>query len=174
MNPSIDAGIRPSISPISIALRATGFAVVWWIIAGPTIGSWLIGLPVVALATYLSLQLASPIAYRMSMKAALGFVGYFFKESVRGGWDVASRTLARPMRIQPGQCNYVSRLPEGLPIVVFAGCISLLPGTLCQRIQGHHLDLHVLDAREPQDDQLAELENRIAQLMGIEMENSHV
>ena len=163
---------RPSIGP-PVAWRAAGFAVAWMIIAGPAPASWLIGLPTVALATWVSLGLAPPLPDRVSIRGLLSFVAYFVHESLRGGWDVAMRTLSRRMRIQPGQTVYTCSLPDGLPIVLFAGCVSLLPGTLAQRFDGGRLSLHLLDARESQDAQLKELEIRIVRMLSIHPESAH-
>ena len=141
----------------SFGWRASGFTLAWLVVAGPAPASWLVGLPTVAVATWASLRLAPPIPYRVSFRGLLGFLGYFVRESLRGGWDVAMRTLSRRMRIQPGQECYTCSLPKGLPIVLFAGCVSLLPGTLNQRFDDRKLSLHLLDAREPQAAQLKEL-----------------
>jgi len=158
----------------TIAGRAVGFGIAWLIMAGPAPGSWLIGLPTVALATWVSLRLAPPLPYRVSFPGVLSFLGFFLRESLRGGWDVAMRTLSRRMNIQPGEVSFTSSLPDGLPIVLFANCLSLLPGTLSQRIDGRKLSLHLLDSREPQDAQLRELEDRIARMLGIGREAAHV
>jgi multicomponent Na+:H+ antiporter subunit E len=157
----------------SLAWRATGLTLAWLVVAGPAPAGWLIGLPTVALATWVSLRLAPPLPYRVSFLGLLSFLGYFVRESLRGGWDVAVRTLSRRMRIQPGQAYYTCSLPEGLPIVLFAGCVSLLPGTLSQRFDDRQLTLHLLDVREPQDAQLRKLEIRIARMLGIWQEATH-
>jgi multicomponent Na+:H+ antiporter subunit E len=158
----------------SIAWRASGFALAWLVLTGPAPTSWLIGLPTVALATWVSLGLAPPLPYRVSFRGLLSFLAYFVRESLRGGWDVAMRTLSRRLRIKPGQASYTSSLPEGLPVVLFTGCVSLLPGTLVQRFDGRKLSLHVLDVREPQDAQLKELEIRIERMLGIRQTRAHV
>jgi multicomponent Na+:H+ antiporter subunit E len=152
------------------AWRATGITLAWLVVAGPAPASWLIGLPTVALATWASLRLAPPLPYRISFWGLLSFLGYFVRESLRGGWDVAMRTLSPRMRIHPGQAMYTCSLPEGVPIVLFAGCVSLLPGTLSRRFDGRRLSLHVLDGREAQDAQLRELERRIAVMLSIPLE----
>ena len=104
----------------SVFLRFLGLSIAWLVMAGPTPTSWLVGLPTVALATWASLRLAPPLPYRVSLRGLLGFLAYFARESLRGGWDVAARTLSPRMRIQPGQASYTCSLPEGLPIVLFA------------------------------------------------------
>lgn len=158
----------------AFAWRAAGLTLAWLVLAGPAPTSWLIGLPTIALATWVSLRLAPPLPYRVSVRGLLSFFAYFVRESLRGGWDVAMRTLSRRMRIQPGEAYYTCSLPEGLPIVLFAGFVSLLPGTLNQRIDGSKLSLHLLDAREPQDEQLKELEKSVARMLGIRQEQAHV
>jgi multicomponent Na+:H+ antiporter subunit E len=166
----------PSVAPTlrrSIAIRATVFALAWLVVAGAEPASWLIGLPTVALATWASLRLAAPLPYRISPRGLLFFIIYFARESLRGGWDVAMRTMAPRMRIAPGQINYTCALPEGLPVVLFAGCVSLLPGTLSRYFEGRRLSLHLLDARDPQEAQLQELEKRIARVFGIKWEAGH-
>ena len=157
----------------SIALRAAVFALAWLVIAGAEPASWLIGLPTVALATWASLRLAAPTPYRVSPGGLLSFLVYFARESLRGGWDVAMRTLSRRMRIAPGRIDYTCALPEGLPVVLFAGCVSLLPGTLSRYFEGRRLSLHLLDARDPQEAQLQELEKRIAGIFGIDLGTGH-
>ena len=158
----------------SVAWRALGFAVAWLIVAGPAPASWLIGLPSVALATWASFRLAPPLPYKIRFVGLMRFFGYFMRESLRGGWDVAKRTMLPRMRIAPGQAEYNSGLPEGLPIVLFAGCVSLLPGTLSQRFDGGHLSLHLLDADETDLAELKALENHIADMLGVDVEDAHV
>ena len=157
----------------SIAIRATLFALAWLVLAGAEPAIWLIGLPTVGFATWASLRLAAPLPYRVSPRGLLSFLVYFARESLRGGWDVAMRTMARRMRIAPGQINYTCALPEGLPVVLFAGCVSLLPGTLSRHFEDRSLSLHLLDARDPQEAQLQELEKRIAGVFGIQQETGH-
>jgi multicomponent Na+:H+ antiporter subunit E len=158
----------------SFVWRATGLTLAWLVIAGPAPASWLIGLPTVALATWVSLRLAPPLPYQVSFRGLLSFLAYFVRESLRGGWEVAMRTLSRRLRIQPGQASYSCSLPEGLPVVLFTGCVSLLPGTLVQSSDDRKLSLHVLDVREPQDAQLKELEIRIERMLGISEDRAHV
>ncbi len=163
----------PGASRSSIAWRALGFALVWLIVAGPAPSSWLIGLPSVALATWASFQLAPPLPYNIRLAGLMRFLGYFIRESLRGGWDVAMRTMSPRMRISPGQTHYTSTLPEGLPVILFAGCVSLLPGTLSKRFEGSHLSLHLLDADESQLTEFEALENHIADMLGLDLEGAY-
>mgnify|MGYP000503020995 CR=1 FL=1 len=74
------------------------------------------------------------------------------------------RTLSRRLRIQPGQASYSCSLPEGLPVVLFTGCVSLLPGTLAADLEGRRLKVHVLDDRTAARKELERLERRIGKI----------
>lgn len=146
--------------------RALWLGLAWIVVAGPAPASWLIGAPSVVFATWASLRLTPSIPYKVDLAGLLGLVGYFLLESLRGGLDVAMRTLSPQLRVQPGHVRYSSTLPEDLPMVLFATCVSLLPGTLSQRFEGRQLLLHVLDRRVPLDAGLRQLEVRIAATFG--------
>ncbi len=153
--------------------RTLVLAIAWLVLAGMTPGSWVIGLPVVLLAAWISLQLAPPLPYRINPRGLLRLVGYFIREALLGGWDVAMRTMSPRLRIAPGEMDYTSSLPSGLPMVLFTASVSLLPGTLSQRFDGRRLSLHLLNTGVPQQQALGELEQRIAAMLGIELETSH-
>ena len=63
--------------------------------------------------------------------------------------------------------RYTSRLPAGTPRVFFANVISLCPGTVSAQMRNDRLRIHVLDARQPVDRRLAELEQVVATLFGV-------
>ena len=153
-----------------IAARTAWLTLVWLIVAGPEPGSWIVGVPTVAVAAWASMQLAQPLPYRIAWLAIPRFIGYFLTESLRGGWDVAMRTLAPRLRIHPGQLRYTTGLPDGMPMALFAGCVSLLPGTLSIHIDGRDLFLHVLDTEPDPVPQLRELERHIASMLRINTE----
>lgn len=169
--PGNDVGDPQQSATVSAwALRGSLLALIWLLIAGGDPSSLLIGVPSVLLATWGSLQLAPPVRIRWYPLAGVRFAFYFLGESVRGGVDVAARTLLPRMRIQPGYVEYSSRLPQGLPQVLVANCVSLLPGTLTVHMDGPVLKLHVLDTSVVQDHQLRELEQHIAAMFGIDWE----
>lgn len=148
----------------ALALRAALFAAVWWVVAGGDPASWLIGVPMVALATWASLSLAGHGRPRLALWAAVRFVPFFLWESFRGGLDVASRVLVTPVRIHPGFRQFDLRLPPGPGRVFFVNCVSLLPGTLSTEVEGDRLIVHVLDDRADMDGELRTLERRVIEL----------
>jgi multicomponent Na+:H+ antiporter subunit E len=53
-----------------------------------------------------------------------------------------------------------------------ADIVSLLPGTLSVELTADSLTLHVLDVRRPPDAELDRLEARVAELFGLELEET--
>lgn len=147
--------------------RALLFAGLWVVVAGIDPGSWLVGAPAVAAATWASLRLEPHPGYRFSPAGAFRFGRVFLKESLRGGFDVARRTLGRRLDIQPGFVTYHNRLPPGRPRLLFVTCVSLLPGTLAADLRDDALVIHLLDSRVDTADELAQLETAVAGLFNI-------
>ncbi|MGB5443421.1 MAG: hypothetical protein WBN57_12505, partial [Gammaproteobacteria bacterium] len=77
----------------SILIRTAILAGLWWLIVQGRADSWLIGLPAVALASFASVWLGNQALPRLTLTRLPGFLGLFLRESVRGGVDVARRTL---------------------------------------------------------------------------------
>ncbi len=158
-------GVMLTERSLSTLKRGAALALIWLVIAGPEPGSWIIGLPAVLFATWVSLLLAPPLRHRIRLLPTLAFVRYFLVESLRGGVDVARRTLSPRLRIAPGQIEYQSSLPEGAFMLLFGACVSLLPGTLTARVEGRSLTLHALDIGSDPLAQLEELEERIRAML---------
>lgn len=156
----------PSI--VDLSLRVGWFALLWWVLTAGAVDAWWIGVPVVAAAVYLSLRLRVPNA-SMRLLPLLRFVPYFAWESLRGGIDVARHALRPRLTLRPAFVGYPLRLPQGPAQVFFANAASLLPGTLCTSLAAHAVELHVLDDSLPIAQSLAELEQRIAEIFGIEL-----
>lgn len=153
--------------------RALLFAALWFIMAGPTADSWVIGAAAVATATWASLCLEPRNDYRLSFFGALRFGAFFLKESLLGGIDVSRRTLGPRLLIEPGFIDYPMRLPAGRPRVVFINCVNLLPGTLAADLKDDWLVIHVLDRRTGAQNGLERLENAVAALFGATLEIRH-
>jgi multicomponent Na+:H+ antiporter subunit E len=146
----------------------------WWVLTQGRADSWLVGVPAVAVATLTSLQLGAHARSRFSLPGLLRFLAMFVVESVRGGVDVARRTLGYRLRIRPGFRRYRLHLRDSRARVLLVNCISLLPGTLASNLDGEHLEVHVLDVGEDPGPDLRRLEQAVAGLFGVQAEKGHV
>jgi multicomponent Na+:H+ antiporter subunit E len=145
----------------------------WWLMVQGRADAWLVGLPAVALATLASIHLGSHSLPRLSLTGLLAFLALFLRESVRGGVDVARRTLGPGLRIEPGFHRYRLRIRHPAARVLLINCIGLLPGTLAADLDGDHADLHLLDNGVNPDPQLQQLEQAVAQLFGLTRETGY-
>ncbi|CRI67588.1 putative Na(+)/H(+) antiporter subunit E [Thiocapsa sp. KS1] len=163
---------RHSVSahPWAALSRAGGFALVWVVLVGPDLVSWIIGGPFVIAATLASLRLSEPRDRTLSLPSLVGFVPYFLWESLRGGLDVAARVLIPRMRVDPGNRTYRLRLRSPEARLVFIDSISLLPGTLSADLRGDLVTVHALDVRTDVVEGLRVLERRVAALFGESLE----
>ncbi|MCF6211473.1 MAG: Na+/H+ antiporter subunit E [Gammaproteobacteria bacterium] len=148
-------------------LRAVLFALMWWILTDGAMDSWLIGAPVVLLATSISVALLPPFSW--SLPGVVRFVPFFLWRSLSGGVDVAWRALHPRLPISPGLFCYPWRLPPGLPRVFMANIVSLLPGTLSTELGTDCLQVHVLDERKDFLSELETVEQRVAAMFGISL-----
>jgi multicomponent Na+:H+ antiporter subunit E len=128
------------------------------------------GLGVVPLAVATSLLLTPPAPARGSWPrravAAVGLLGWFLWQSVRGGADVARRAVAGPVRLDPVERRYRWRCGSSRVRVAVAGLNGLMPGTLTVAQDEEALTLHVLHHELDTDPQLAQLERRVAAVLG--------
>lgn len=144
-------------------------ALLWFVLTGGAVSSWIVGLPTIAGALVLARQVERlTLPWRLDPAGALRFVTYFVRESVRGGIDVAGRVSARRLHIAPGLVRYRWRLPaDGPARPLFALSVCLLPGTLIAAMDEHEMLIHALDAKAPVAAELAALEQRVAGLFAL-------
>ena len=148
-------------------LRLVLFSLVWWVLTDGAMDSWPVGLPVVLIATLASVMLMPALSW--SLRGMLFFIPYFLWHSLRAGVDVARRALHPQLPITPGLLDYRFRLPPGLPRVFMANTVSLLPGTLSVELGEEFLRVHVLDETGAINEELNLLENRLADIFGLEL-----
>ena len=98
---------------------------------------------------------------RWRPQALLRLVGYFLVHSLSGGFDVARRALGWRVRLDPALVEFETRLQSEGSRVLLANLLSLQPGTLCCRLEGMRLSVHVLDQRQPVQESMRRLEARI-------------
>lgn len=148
------------------AARLFWLALLWFGLNGPDWKSWLVGGPVVVAAAWISVKLLPAHSWQWSARGALGFAGFFLRESWRGGWDVAWRALSPRRPLAPALVRYPLRLPAGAARLFFASVIGLLPGTVVVAIAADHFWVHVLEESPRVEVELRNLESRVARLFG--------
>jgi multicomponent Na+:H+ antiporter subunit E len=152
-----------------LLVRVLVLLLLWLGLNGTDGRSWLVGLPVVALAVYLATRLAPTESWRVSLTGAVRFALFFAVESLRGGVDVARRALGPAVVLAPGLIQYRTRLPSGAPRWLFCNSISLLPGTAVVGIEGADLCIHALDRSAAAETELQRLEARVGALFALEL-----
>lgn len=149
--------------------RLAVFAFLWWVISEGDPASWVIGLPVIVLATLLSTNISSPDSARLRLVGIARFFPVFVRQSLAGGVDVARRALSPRLPLHPGTLRYPLRLPPGPARIFFVNTVSLLPGTLSAGLEGNRLTLQAMDVDAPVTDGLTELEGVVGALFGVEL-----
>ena len=141
-------------------------------IAEPTMEAAIFAMAAAVFAATVRHHLRDAPATSFRLAGLLRFVPYFASISVRGGLDVARRSLAPSLPIEPGFMEYGLTIdPESAAAVFFGAVISLVPGTLCVELDGEPTVLvHVVDLDADINEELRELEERVADLFGSPMD----
>jgi multicomponent Na+:H+ antiporter subunit E len=150
-------------------LRLISFIIAWWAFTESDGRDAYVGAVVVLLATLISLYILPPHAWKWNVRAWFAFIPYFLGQSFLGGLDVARRAFQPRLPIQPEIKQYPLRLPPGLPAVVLAWTVSLLPGTASIELNGKELLVHVLNDDATFHNTMRQLEERVARLFGISL-----
>lgn len=151
---------------IGILRRTAWFILLWLILAGASTEEPVMAIIVIALATASSLWLWPALPRQVVYVEVLGFLLYFIRHSVGGGWDVARRALHPQLPLSPALLTYPIRLERDVPRVFFVLVISLFPGTASTKLEGRILHVHVLDKHMDIEGRLRELETRVARVCG--------
>lgn len=160
--------LRDSLKRIQAAwLRLVLFALLWWVITEGRLDSWPVGVPVVLMATWVSMNRLAELP--ISIKGMLQFIPFFLWRSLYGGVDVARRALHPGLPISPGMVEHRWRLPAGFPRVLMANTVSLLPGTLSMELNERQLRVHVLDQTASFANELTIIEQRVAKLFRLNL-----
>lgn len=149
--------------------RTALFLLIWFVVAEADLSSLIIGVPVALGAAALSVMLQPKSITGMYVPGAIRFVRFFAVQSVLGGVDVALRALGPRLRLEPAIVTYPLRLGGSFPRVFFANTISMLPGTLSSRLTAETVEVHVLDASRAVLEDLARVEERVADLFGAQL-----
>lgn len=139
------------------------FALIWLLLSGGS--GWLLGSLSVLGAATLSVWLGlRPI--RLRLKYLPGFVFFFAKALISGGWDVAKRALLPSMPLSPAWLDYPLTAQSPRVRLVFSAMVGLLPGTFSSGYQNDVMAVHVLDQRHPWEDTARQLEHHLMRLLG--------
>ncbi|MDK9719025.1 MAG: Na+/H+ antiporter subunit E [Trichlorobacter sp.] len=148
--------------------RTVGFALVWWVATEGNFTAWPLAVIAVAVTVAVSLRLLPPGSTPgLSLSGMAGFVGYFFRQSIRGGFQVSRLALQRQLQLRPAILELPVTLPTGLPRLLLIATLGLMPGTLGVRLEDDLLYLHVLDTGLPVVEETAQLSGHIARMLGV-------
>ena len=142
----------------------SSLAFLWWLLSNGDPSSWLVGAPVVLVATWAAWQLNPSKGMSISLVGTLRFLPFFFAESLRGGIDVARRVLQRHLNVVPGFVSFRTRLSGQRARLLFINSVSLLPGTLAADLQEDHLKIHALDRSVDFTEDLRRLEVAVGRI----------
>lgn len=145
--------------------RAAWFLCLWLVLAGADPWDLPAAAGAVTAATWTSLRLLPPQAWRGSLRAIIQLALRFLYESVIGGVDVARRALDPRLPLHTGFVVYPTGLPSGAARNVFATLTSLLPGTVLTAEENGMLVYHCLDVGQPVAAQLAAEEAALARAL---------
>lgn len=92
--------------------------------------------------------------------AAVVLGGWLVGQSVRGGVDVARRSLARPVQVDPLEIVVPVRLTGG-PKALALAVLGLLPGTIVAEVREHEAVVHTLSRDLDSERTWLELQRRV-------------
>jgi multicomponent Na+:H+ antiporter subunit E len=147
--------------------RVALMAAIWFGLNGTDWSSWLIGVPAVLAASTLSVALLPPVSWHWSPRGTVWFAGFFLRESLRGGWEVARYALSPGETVRPEVIWYRFTLPAGPARLFFCSAVSLLPGTSIIIINEQRACVHVLNSSPHTDQELRRIERRVAALFAL-------
>lgn len=150
-----------------ILLRTIFLTVLWLIVDEGGLSSLVVGIPLSLIASAVSVRLYPEPMPKIRPLGVLRFIRYFVVQSFLGGLDVASRAFRPSMPLDPANITYELRLPRMAPRILFLNTVSLLPGTLSSELAEDRLVVHVLDCSQPVLQDLAVLEERVADIFGV-------
>lgn len=154
----------------AVVVRTVIFSILWWALTVGARDAWIVGMVTIALALGLSLRLLPPGTHRYSIVGILGFIAFFVMHSIKAGVQVAAMAFRPRLDLRPAMLDITLRLPEEAQRIVLAGMLSLLPGTLSAGLDGTRLRLHVLDRRQPVEQEVRGAEERIARMFRLELQ----
>ena len=146
-------------------IRIICFGIIWAVLTGGRMESWLIGGPTVLIAAWIPGRYRPLRTGGFSISGGLRFTLFFLKASLLSGLDVVRRAYHPRLMLQPDLIDYRLSLSTNVARVFMADAVSLLPGTLSAHLVDENLTVHVLDRNTPVRDELSALEKRVAAML---------
>lgn len=140
-------------------------AATWWALTGGEPAALGVGIVALAVAMLVSTRLSGPLDMKVSPVGLVVLAWWFVVGSLRGGWDVAWRALARRMLLEPHVIRYRTQLAPGAQRRIFSVINTLMPGSLSidSSDADPELMIHVLvDRGDDFRRELQILESRVA------------
>jgi multicomponent Na+:H+ antiporter subunit E len=156
-------------TPGTIILRIGLLSLLWFVLAEGEFRYWGLVLLAVLGGAGASLVLIPSSNLGFSVSGWARFIPYFLWQSVLGGIDVALRSIAIPVRLDPGYVEVEFRLADEPARVFVANTMSLMPGTLSVSLDGDRLRMHVLDRSMPNQDRAREVEAHVSRMFRLEL-----
>ena len=166
--PMKSKGPAKSVSPVSmraLLIRIPLYGLLWIVLTGGRMESWLLGGPAVLMAAWISGSARPLPSGRFSVWHGVCFAGFFLKASLISGLDVVRRALHPRLTLCPDLIQYRLSLSTENARIFAADAVSLLPGTLSADLAGVDLTIHVLDRNMPIHADLKALEVRVAAML---------
>ena len=139
-----DTGRRPRLW-LHLPFRAAFLAGLWWVLVEGRSGTFAYGALVALLAGIVSLHMYPPSDFHVRPGAFIAFVPRFLWDSIRGGWDAASRALRPSLPIDPCIVDHPMGRATGPVGIALAYAMSLQPGTMAGDLSPRGLRFHAID-----------------------------
>jgi multicomponent Na+:H+ antiporter subunit E len=144
-----------------------GLVAAWWVIAEGRPDGLPVAVGAAAVAGLVRRRLGPGPFRPIRPIGLLRFVPYFLWESLRGGVDVALRAIRPRLALSPHLIEHPVGLPGGPARTLFAGVLSLLPGTLTAELDGDRLTIHALTHDATLADRVRRLERLAGAVYGV-------
>lgn len=158
------AALPPSNRAFSaVALRFPLLVIIWGALSEGE--GWIPGLIASAVLAPASLWLVSPMPNRtQTLWGLFRLIPLFAKESLLGGWDVATRALSVQRTVRPRMELVRLETPGEAVATALAFAVTLMPGTLVVEVDRRRLLVHSIDYERDACASIANLERRLGRI----------
>lgn len=148
----------------SIVLRSFIFGLLWITMTEGDFTAAYLGAGVVAMTVAVSTFLLPRGHVRASgLVPVVGLLARIPFASLKAGADVAARALRPSLPVRPGIVVMVTRAETPGIQVAIAYLATIIPGSICVRMDPGRLSLHLIDRRQPAGEFLSQMEERLGQ-----------